>query len=644
MIDWTEVEARIGRHADAAAPLRRQILARLRMGDFEVVGTAEKAIGLRHRTGVPVMWEYNQVRQTLHLTPDTVRSLPSLPATIPRRHSARRSYAPPYEGPAVVVETPTDLSILDQLGGLALVRAHDDHPRLGETEAMRKQALNTILYGPPGTGKTYATARRAVELCDSETPADEHALRERYRDLIAARRIEFITFHQSYGYEEFVEGLRPETGEDAEHATAGFRLVAVDGALKRIAKRARSRPRGSGGGFDETGRRVFKVSLGRSFDLAEATSVRDVCLDEGCVMLGYGGEIDWSDPQYESWDAVKERWQHETGKEKAVGRDPNVVYVWQIRTAMRPGDVVLASRGNRKIQAIGLVDGDYEFRPRESDGYHHRRKVRWCWQDPEGDGIDVADIYAKGFSQQSIYQVDPKLIRWETLRPYLAEHDEEAPPPPHVLIIDEINRANVSKVFGELITLLEEDKRAGAPNETAVVLPHSGETFALPANLHLLGTMNTADRSIALLDTALRRRFVFEECAPDPDRLEEVEGIDLPAVLRAINDRLEWFIDRDHLIGHAWFMGARTRKGVDDVMRCKVIPLLVEYFHDDWSKVQAVLGGTDDFVVGSALKTPPGFGGEETRWRWRIRAAFPEGAYHRLVAGGRDDENSMAAE
>ena len=350
-------------------------------------------------------------------------------------------------------------------------------PRL--LHGLRQFPLNAILYGPPGTGKTYATFRRCVEICDGQEncPDEIKKIRARYAALVKERRIEFVTFHQSYGYEEFVEGLRPDTGsaEEGEEARAGFRLVATPGVLKRIAKRAR-------GASGSTGH-------------AEASA-------------------------------------------------------------------------NAK---------------------------------------------------------------------------------PHVLVIDEINRANVSKVMGELITLLEEDKREGAENEVSVTLPHSRKPFTLPENLYILGTMNTADRSIALLDTALRRRFEFEELAPDPDLLSDAAkatGIELPAVLRAINRRLEYLIDRDHLIGHAWLMGARTKADVDRIMRHKIIPLLAEYFYDDWQKVQAVLGGTDDFVQGESLVRPPGLGDDtdagEDRHRWTVQKEFAKGAYGRLISGpARDSEQAQ---
>ena len=314
--------------------------------------------------------------------------------------------------------------------------------------ASQPAALNRILYGPPGTGKTYRVARYCVETCDRTTGLLDDEIHDRYRELVDCERIEFITFHQSYGYEEFVEGLRPAPSEDGQ---GGLRLKAAPGVLKRIADRARE---------------------------------------------------------------------------------------------------------------------------------------------------DRAS--------------------------------------PYVLVIDEINRANVSKVMGELITLLEEDKREGAEHEVAVTLPHSVKPFTLPANLYILGTMNTADRSIALIDTALRRRFEFEEIAPEPKLLpKDVEGVDLRAVLRAINRRLEYLIDRDHLIGHAWLMNAGTKAEVDQIMRRKIIPLIAEYFYDDWRKVRAVLGNTNDFVRGKPLEPPPGLDEVDTdeRHRWTVREKFADDAYDRLVSG-----------
>lgn len=163
---------------------------------------------------------------------------------------------------------------------------------------------------------------------------------------------------------------------------------------------------------------------------------------------------------------------------------------------------------------------------------------------------------------------------------------------PYVLVIDEINRGNVANIFGELITLIEDDKRAGQPEALTVQLPYSKQEFSVPANLYLLGTMNTADRSVEALDTALRRRFSFTEMLPRPELLNDnVEGIDLQEMLRAINSRLEQLLDHDHCLGHALLMRVTDLVTLREAFRRNIIPLLQEYFFGDWGKIGMVIGG-----------------------------------------------------
>ena len=174
----------------------------------------------------------------------------------------------------------------------------------------------------------------------------------------------------------------------------------------------------------------------------------------------------------------------------------------------------------------------------------------------------------------------------------IAERAEQDPDRRYVLVIDEINRGNVARIFGELITLIEDSKRIGREDEARVTLPGSKTSFGVSANLHVVGTMNTADRSIALLDTALRRRFVFEEMMPDPSHLgvsSDVEGIDCRKLLAAMNRRIAVLLDREHQIGHTYFLRVDTVAALASTFQTRIVPLLQEYFYDDWEKIRAVL-------------------------------------------------------
>ncbi|WP_292058655.1 MULTISPECIES: AAA family ATPase [unclassified Martelella] len=511
---------------------------------------------------------------------------------------------------------------------------------------------NLILYGPPGTGKTYSTAWEAVRLCLGDAVAeplrdDREALMAEYHRLAGEGRIEFVTFHQSMAYEDFVEGRQPvtESDDDEEAASVGFRLETVPGIFRRIAKRAETGldKAATGNRITIDGRQIYKMSVGPSVGDQE---LFEEAIEGGYTLLSWE-DIDWSDPKYDSAEEILKTCEAQGKIEGPVRLQSGQVSITDtFRNRLKTGDIIVVSKGNRLVRAIGEVIGSYEYHPRPEGNYGHRRAVRWLWHD--ATGVPVTEICDGNFTMRSLYSLRKERLNIPALERYMNSANKNANADPEreafVLIIDEINRANISKVFGELITLLEPDKRLGQANALKVHLPYSGE-FGVPANLHIIGTMNTADRSIALLDTALRRRFTFRELMPDVEELrralatkgldaENLDGIDLCKLLQTVNERIEYLFDREHQIGHAYFTNCRSRADVEDVIRHKVIPLLAEYFYEDWSKVAAVLGDGDGtngsrFLEARRLTAPAGFaddelGGDKLRWSVKARFDFSE--------------------
>lgn len=440
--------------------------------------------------------------------------------------------------------------------------------------------LNLVLYGPPGTGKTYCTAELAVRACDGVIPEGRKALMARYRELRDLRRIRFVTFHPSFTYEEFVEGIRPSTTDDGR-----VRYNVRPGVLKHAVKKARElferRATPHAGGII-AGRRIFKMSLGDSTK-SEDDGIFPECVENGFVGLGFARGIDFGG--LNTLQQVRDRYQavHPEAKDS----DFSITAVHYLKNEMQSGDLILISDGNTRFRGIAEITGDYYYYGQDDARYEQRRPVRWLWTSTESLPIDL--VCSKRLSQMSIYLMDQDAVKRAALQALVTPSRSDDAASNCVLIIDEINRANLAKTFGELITLLEPSKRLGGVDEQETELPYSGEIFGVPPNLYVIGTMNTADRSIALMDTALRRRFSFREMAPRVDLLStDVDGIDLQALLTSMNVRIEELFDRDHVLGHTYLMDVSSYDELVIRFRDQIIPLLKEYFFDDWRKIQQV--------------------------------------------------------
>ncbi len=450
---------------------------------------------------------------------------------------------------------------------------------------VEKIGLNTILYGPPGTGKTYSTIKYAVKICDPEfasTHTEYDDFLGRYNELKATGRIAFTTFHQSYGYEEFIEGIKPvmiEEGSDVEDNT-GVEYTLASGLFKRFCEKALLPifENGMDYGFNDNPT-VWKVSLMRSYN----NPVRDECLENGHIRIGWDGY----------GPNITEGTKYEDG-----GKASLIAFI----NRMQEGDIVFSCYSQFTIDAVGVITGDYEWND-AYDEYKRVRKVNWIIK----KNIDIRKLNnGKAMVQQTVYRMSSitasdvvQLLSEEMLESVPNKKTQDAN---YVFIIDEINRGNISKIFGELITLIEENKRVGNAEEMFATLPYSQKPFGVPNNVYILGTMNTADRSIALMDTALRRRFNFKEMMPDISVLSGVnvtsngETLDIAKMLEIINTRIEYLYDREHTIGHAFFTCLKEDNRLErlaEIFKKKVIPLLQEYFYEDYEKIQLVLGDND---------------------------------------------------
>ncbi|EIR7076509.1 AAA family ATPase [Campylobacter coli] len=412
-------------------------------------------------------------------------------------------------------------------------------------------SLNQILYGPPGTGKTYHTIDKALEILGENLESRDEK-KAKFDEYVKNGQIVFTTFHQSYGYEEFVEGIKPSLNSD-ENSQINYKVK--DGIFKELCKKA---------------------------------------LENRDDIESFNFYI----------NDLKEKTKEDANNPEKYFQLPNTKYSIQYRGG---------KTFRIKFDDMSKNHKDY---PVSIDNIEKLYKTS-----------NIDEIYNSAYVKAIL-----NYLKSQGLKDY-KEKDEKINLP-YIIIIDEINRGNVSKIFGELITLIEPSKRIGESEELKVTLPYSGKKFGVPKNVYILGTMNTADRSITSLDTALRRRFEFVEMMPDPDLLKNVfickdvenpnkdedylgddaktEGFAeiLQNILISINKRIEFLLDREKTIGHAFFMSEAVKfnknnwikpdeyeedwyvlsiSKLKSIFQNKIIPLLQEYFYNDYALISAVL-------------------------------------------------------
>ncbi|HEB9431622.1 TPA: AAA family ATPase [Campylobacter coli] len=482
------------------------------------------------------------------------------------------------------------------------VFSKDDFKIIKDDNMLKSIPLNQILYGPPGTGKTYHTIDKALEILGENLESrDRDEKKAKFDEYVKDGQIVFTTFHQSYGYEEFVEGIKPKVDKkelEYEVQSGIFKKICEKALNKEIKNKLKELE------INNKTNSVWKISLGEKIR-KDTEFLQKYCFKNNQIRIGW-------------WDTEK------------ITNNP---FIDNFRS-MKIGDLVCVFDTISTIKAVGVVKSKVKYSKNEEfekeysfdlEEYQTYREVEWILKDKI---IDILKLNNKTLDQKTVYQL--KNISVSNLIKTIKDNLKDK----FIIIIDEINRGNISKIFGELITLIEPSKRIGADEELKVTLPYSNEEFGVPKNVYILGTMNTADRSITSLDTALRRRFEFVEMMPDPDLLKNVfickdvenpnkdedylgddaktEGFAeiLQNILISINKRIEFLLDREKTIGHAFFMSEAVKFNKDNwckpdeyeedwyvlsisklksIFQNKIIPLLQEYFYNDYALISAVL-------------------------------------------------------
>jgi 5-methylcytosine-specific restriction protein B len=452
------------------------------------------------------------------------------------------------------------------------------------------------------------TGATAVEVRES--------FRKQYEVLVLEGRIRFVTFHQSFSYEDFIEGIKPVTEEENDGALRYevrlglFRKIALDAAFSFTQHQTNVAYYNHFLAFNERYNNFLSqvrtvLETGASFSLETKTgqklNIKDIS-DKDNLTITHGESTKTYIVSKSRLALLAEAYP-DVRRMKSIDREVRAVIggangsaFWSV--------LLFIQRNTKGVETREILVAEPKRQFSEEDKRAAVNNIKWQVLEattPQKSFVLIIDEINRGNVSQifgeliTLLEEDKRAavnnINWQVL-------EATTPQKSFVLIIDEINRGNVSQIFGELITLLEEDKRAGGKEALTVRLPYSGESFSVPPNLYIIGTMNTADRSVEALDTALRRRFSFIEMAPREDLLQgktiEVAGkpYDLGQLLHTINERMELLAGRDHRIGHSYFMnmGNEDWKCLKTVFERNIIPLLQEYFWNDYPRLELVLG------------------------------------------------------